>query len=179
MSKKDIAVIVQETPRHLVEVSTGVMGKRGPKGDEGERGLRGLTGLKGDPAKELEIVITDEQLLNINGAHHGKQYLTTNEDYEQVVVLVGRAEQEVDGELRPNLGAVVLFTQTSEAELVVQSTPDVTLIVPKDTLPAAYGIGCSIGLIAVAVDKWVLVGDLAMGEVSLNNPVDGPVGIPL
>lgn len=169
MSRRDIAVIVQETPIHKVEVRTGVMGKRGPKGDEGPIGPRGFTGPKGDPAKQLEIEITDEQLININGLHHGIQYITTNTDYPEVVVFVGRAEQVVDGETRENKGAVVLFTQGSEAELIIQGAPEVNIIVPKDCLPKAYGIGCSIGLIAADVDKWILVGDLAMNDIIIQS----------
>lgn len=165
MTRRDIAVIVQETPIHKVEVRTGVMGKRGPKGDEGPIGPRGFTGPKGDPAKELEIVVTDAQLLNISGLNHGIHYLTTNTEFGEVICLVGRSEQIVEGEIRPNKGAVVLFTQSSEAELIIQAAEDVTVIVPKDCLPKAYGIGCSIGLIAADVDKWILVGDLAMNDI--------------
>lgn len=169
MSRKDIAVIVQETPIHKVEVRTGVMGKRGPKGDEGPIGPRGFTGPKGDPAKQLEIEITDEQLININGLNHGIQYITTNSDYQEVVVFVGKAEQIVEGETRENKGAVVLFTQGSEAELIIQGAPEVSVIVPKDCLPKAYGIGSSIGLISKSVNEWILVGDLAMDEIVIEN----------
>lgn len=169
MSKPTL-VIVEETPKHIVEVRTGVMGRRGPPGEEGPRGLQGLVGPKGDPAKELEIVVTGQQLLNISGYNHGKQYLTTNNQFEQTVILLGRAEQEVDGEVRPNIGAVVLFTQGSEAALVVQTEPGIELIVPIDALPHAYGQGSSIGVIALSETKWVLVGDLGMGETIVEEP---------
>lgn len=168
MTRKDIAVIVQETPIHKVEVRTGVMGKRGPKGDEGPIGPRGFTGPKGDPAKQLEIEITDEQIININGLNHGIQYLTTHSINNEVIVIAGKAEQIVEGEIRENKGAVVLFTQGSEANLIVQAAPEVSIIVPKDCLPKAYGIGCSIGLISKSVNEWILVGDLAMSEVVVN-----------
>ena len=62
-------------------------------------------------------------------------------------------------------GTVVLFTQGTNVPVAFTTVEGVELIVPKDTLPQVYGIGCSVGVIARDRYTWFLVGDLAMTEV--------------
>jgi hypothetical protein len=159
MTVRDVAVIVQENPVHIVEVRTGVQGKRGPQGIPGPIGPQGLIG---PPGKEVSTIQTPAALINITADNHADYYVTTNIDDAYVLVVLGSTDIIENGETVLGDHAVVFFTQLSETLISFQTIDEnITLIVPVGKNAATFGQGSSVGVKVVTENTWVLFGDLA------------------
>ncbi len=163
---KDIAVIVQETPVHIVEVRTGVMGKRGPKGDTGIRGIQGLTGPQGERGRDIVVVPVTGEVINVTPDNHGDFYLSLNSEALAVSIVLGSTTvTNIDDELVDYSGAAAFFVQTTDVPLEVRGLDEtITVIPPKDKNPKAYGIGCTFGVVSKGNNTWVLFGDLETSD---------------
>lgn len=164
MTKRDIAVVVQETPKHIVEVREGVQGKRGVPGLRGEPGTAGPPG---PPGKPINIILTGDDVINITADNHADYYITTHAVEDVVNVILGATTVENEGIEVQELGAVVFFTQSSDRRLSITTiSEDITLKIPTGKIAATYGENSSIGAIVSANDTWTLFGDLA--DVSID-----------
>jgi hypothetical protein len=167
---QDKLIIVERPDPDLVIISQGVEGKRGPIGPRGFNGIgiKGDKGDKGDSAKELQIEVTGSSSIIIGSEQHGIQYVTTNTAAEVITVVLNECIVfDEENNVIDHKGTVVLFTQGTNVPVVFTTMEGVELIVPKDTLPQVYGVGCSVGVIAKDRYTWILVGDLTMAEVIL------------
>lgn len=123
-------------------------------------------GEKGDPAKELEIIVTDSTELTVGSNNHGMQFITTININTPVYVLIDECfKLDIDNNRIDHKGTVILFTQGTDVPIVFNTVDGVTLIKPKDSLAQPYGIGSSVGLIAKDRFTWILVGDVAVMDV--------------
>lgn len=174
MSRRDIAVIVQETPVHIVEVRTGVQGKRGPRGLDGPPGV----GLPGPAGRDMRVITTDAEVINVTPDNHGDFYVSTNEQVTNVAVVLGYTSvtdtlgNEVDTE-----GAAAFFVQSTEAILdVIPLNGDIEVELPLEKLNRPFGKGSTIGVVAKGNNKWTLFGDLASDEVVVGGGGNGDTG---
>lgn len=163
MSRRDIAVVVKETPIHIVEVRTGVQGKRGPEGVMGPPGA----GLQGPPGKDMRVITTDAQIINVTPENHGDFYVSLNEEVLNVAVVLGYTSvTNALGELVDTQGAAAFFVQSTEAMLnVIPLNEDIEIELPLEKLNRPFGKGSTIGVVAKGNNKWTLFGDLAADEV--------------
>lgn len=166
MSIRDVAVIVQENPIHVVEVRTGIQGKRGPQGDEGPAGPQGIQGPQGPAGKELDIVITSLSVIDVDGADHGKHYICTNESSDNgdnTVVVVGYSEETIEGDDIETKGKVIIFTQASSKTITLTKlNPDIDII-SEGTLNT-FKQGSTVALVSTSRNSWVLVGSVGLED---------------
>ena len=171
MSRRDIAVVVKETPVHIVEVRTGIQGKQGIRGEKGDKGDKGEKGEKGDvgnsglnglDAQPLVPIYTDLSVINVNHDNCGTLFICTNNQnvYTQINVEESPEDLEVFGD-------VVFFTQHSEKTIQLNPIGNVTFIVANTRLPETYEQGSTIGIIATAKNTWAVVGDLAFTDIEI------------
>lgn len=160
MSRKDIAVIVQETPIHKVEVRTGVMGKRGPQGDTGPKGDKGDIGPAG---QDVKVIVTYDDIILINPFDHGSMYISLNESTEYTLIILG--ETIVNGEDLE--AAAIFFTQNTFSKLgFLPANENIKIIQPFGKGVYAYGPGSTIGAVSKGNNEWVLFGDLSDDTIS-------------
>ena len=121
--------------------------------------------------KDLAPIETSASNIEIDGDNHGNWFICdhqgpTPDDY--ITVLVKPATGTVDGEFGDAPGTIALFTQDTETSIQFVEAPGVSVITPGLMRP--HSRGSTVGLIAVSQNKWVLVGDVALGEEVIAEP---------
>lgn len=121
--------------------------------------------------KDLTPIETSDSNIEVDGDNHGNWFIcdhegATSEDY--ITVLVKPATGTVDGEFGEAPGTIVLFTQDTDTSIQFVEAPSVSVITPGLMRP--HGKGSTVALMAVSLNKWVLVGDVALGEEIVSEP---------
>lgn len=163
MTVRDIAVIVQETPVHIVEVREGVQGKRGVQGLPGRPGADGPPG---PPGKPINIILTSASTINVTAENHADFYVSNNNIDDAVNLILGATTVIANNIEQHALGAVCFFNQVSSKRIIISSIdPSINIVVPLGKIAATYGTGSTVGALVTGNDTWTLFGDLA--DVSL------------
>ena len=121
--------------------------------------------------KDLEPIETSDSNIEVDGDNHGNWFICDHQGAtagDFIQVLVKPATGTVDGEFGEAPGTIALFTQDTETSIQFVEAPGVSVITPGLMRP--HGKGSTVALISVSQNKWVLVGDVALGEEVIADP---------
>lgn len=92
----------------------------------------------------------------VDGSNHN-EFLTVT-DPAGCVITIGRAEADLGYGLVPFVPSLIFINSATNGQVIIQGDTGVTVLSPATAQLAANG--STVGLIAIDVDKWVLMGDI-------------------
>ncbi len=105
-----------------------------------------------------DIVLTSDSNTAVSLSGEDNNKFLTVDNVAGCVVTIGRAEFDMGYGVIPRVPSLLFISSATDGEVTIVGDTGVTIVSPSTT--RLYGNGSTVGLIAIAVDKWILMGDI-------------------